>query len=147
TLSYLWAPGPKGEVFHTTHQCDFGPEPIKSVRLAAVTGRQPRKVDVRLIDLRIRSGPTSPPSILPKPKRWLLAVVALGFILGLGCALGVLLHGRRRDRIVTSPVVPVTGEGGEEQPGPAAPEAAAPFLIFPCPGCGKNLRAGATLAG
>src|SRR5262249_25623501 len=36
TLSYLWAPGPKGEVFHTTHQCDFGPEPIESVRLTAV---------------------------------------------------------------------------------------------------------------
>jgi regulation of enolase protein 1 (concanavalin A-like superfamily)/predicted RNA-binding Zn-ribbon protein involved in translation (DUF1610 family) len=147
TLSYLWAPGATGEAFRTIHQCDFGPEPIQSVRLTAVTGRQPRKVDVRLIDLRVRSGPASPPSSFPRPKRWLLALAALGFILVLLSALSVLLHVRRRDRVVPSPVVPGTGEGGEEKPGPADPEAAAPFIVFPCPGCGKNLRAWAARAG
>jgi predicted RNA-binding Zn-ribbon protein involved in translation (DUF1610 family) len=115
--------------------------------LTAVTGREPCKVDVRLIDLRIRSGPASPSSILRKPKRWLLAVVALGFILVLLCALGMLLQVRRRVRTFPTPGMPVTREGGEEKSGPADLKAAAPIIAFPCPGCGKNLRVRAALAG
>ncbi len=148
TLSYLWAPGPKGETFRTIHERDFGPEPIKSVRLTAVTGREPCKVDVRLIDVQIRSGPAfpvSPRSILRR--RWKLAVVLLFLVLLLAPLLSFTLR-RRRARTFPSLDVPVTRDGGEEKPGPADPEAAAPFSVFACPGCGKNLRArGAALAG
>jgi regulation of enolase protein 1 (concanavalin A-like superfamily) len=93
-------------------------------------------------DGAIRSGPASilPNGRLAKP------LVVVGFIsLGLLSVLGVLLHLRRRAWILASPGVPGTGEGSEEKPGPAAPEAAAPFLVFACPGCGKNLRARAAL--
>jgi serine/threonine protein kinase len=148
TLSYLWAPGPKAETFRTLHRCDFGLEPIKSVRLTAVTGRQPCKVDVRLIDVQIRSGPAS-----IAPKRWLARrpVVALGLSLGLLILLGAWLHGRQRRRARTMCPAPVSssagqgkGEGKDKQSSPAT---SSPSLTAQCSACGQELKLRPDLAG
>ncbi len=146
TLHFLVAEGPENK-FEEINRREFTREDLQLVRFVVNNSGSPAGVDVRLIDLRIHSGLASPSSILSKPKRWILAVVALGFILVLLCALGLLLQVRRRDRTVPSPDVPGTGEEGEEEPGPADPEAVAPLIAFPCPGCGKNLRARTALAG
>jgi serine/threonine protein kinase/DNA-directed RNA polymerase subunit RPC12/RpoP len=151
TLSYLWAPGLKGEAFRTIRQWEFGPEPIQSVRLTAVTGRQPCKVDVRLIDVQIRSGPAS---ILAKG--WLASrpFVALGFSLGLLLLLmplGAWLYARqcRRARTMGPALAPSSGglghgEGGDQQSSPAA---LSPSLAAQCSACGQKLKARPDLAG
>jgi hypothetical protein len=146
TLRFLVAAGPANE-FEEINRREFTTEDLDICRFGVNNHGSPAGVDVRLIDLRIRSGPASPPSILPKPKRWMLAVAALVFILVLLGALGLLLQVRRRDRTFSSTGVPGTGEEGEEKPGPANPKAAAPFIAFPCPSCSKDLRARAALAG
>lgn len=55
TLHYLWAPGTTGGMFEEFRKVDFGDEPVERVRLAALTGRQPCNLDIRLLDLHIRS--------------------------------------------------------------------------------------------
>ncbi len=104
TLHYLWAAGTEGEEFVEFDQAEFGADPIARIRFAALTGRQPCDLDVRLFDLRIRSqkvehaamvaGPT-----LAAPIRWRLWV-ALGLVLllALGGLLAVLTRRRGRGR-------------------------------------------------
>src|SRR5262249_39251753 len=54
-LSYLWAAGASDD-FHEINRCDFWKDEIREIRLTAANDRSPCKLDVRLIDLRIRSG-------------------------------------------------------------------------------------------
>ncbi len=112
-------------------------------------------MDARLIDLRVRFDHVAPYKPFDKAKAFdrsqgwsVRPLVVVGIGLGLLlCALGMLLHVRRRTRILASPGVPVIREGGEEKPVRADSVAAAPSIVFPCAGCGKNLRVRAALAG
>jgi hypothetical protein len=150
TLSYLWAPGAAGGDFQEIHQEEFGAEDIKSVWLTAKTGRQPCNVDVRLLDLRIRSGGatadvpgagppgTNPPAAGPPWAGW---KVWLAVAMALAVAVGTWLAVRQRRRAGKASAA--AGAPGT----PAEPGAASAPIAFPCPGCGKKLRAGAPLAG
>jgi hypothetical protein len=57
---YLWAPGAAGDNFEEVNQWQFGDEEIKQVTLRCATGGQPCAVEVRYIDLLIKSGGTTP---------------------------------------------------------------------------------------
>jgi Protein of unknown function (DUF1583) len=57
TLHYLWAPGLAGDNFQEIHAYkNFGDSDIVAARMNVLTGREPCNVDVRFIDLRVRSG-------------------------------------------------------------------------------------------
>ncbi len=149
TLRFLVADGPEHE-FREINRREFTTEDLKVCRFVANNNGSPAGLDARLIDLRIRSDHQAPYKPLDREAQGWFAghlVVALGFSLALLCALCVLLHMSRRARVFPSPGVAGTGDGSKEKPGPAAPEAAAPFIVFACPGCGKKLRARPALAG
>lgn len=102
TLQYLWAPGLEGGAFEQVHQVDFGDGPIDRVRLAAVTGRQPCNLDLRLIDFQIhsqtseRSTPVAAASAAAPPRAWRIwGVGALVVAIAIGATLAVR-HGRRQ---------------------------------------------------
>ena len=154
TLLFLVADGPDND-FREINRREFTTEDVEIVRFVANNSGSPAGLDLRLIDLRVRFDHVAPYKPFDKAKAfdwaqgWSVRPLLVGGI-GLGlllCALGMVFHVRRRARILASPGVPAAGEGSEEKPGPADPEAAAPFLAFPCPSCGKNLRARAALAG
>jgi hypothetical protein len=141
-LAYLWAVGAEGGEFKKLTQNHFGDDDVKQVSLRAATGQQPLSVDVRLIDLRIRSaGATALPPVAvaalppassapgtPPPRTWLVAVLLTGLALllvfFLGLAAWILLLRRRA---------------------PAA--ATANPLSFACPKCDRTLQVGPDLAG
>jgi serine/threonine protein kinase len=136
TLHYLWAPGTEGDTFQEIHECDYSADDVKSVRLTALTGRQPCNVDVRLLDFRVRS--TGQPAAAPKAgvKGWRAAAELLGVALVL--AVGVWLCVRRARR---------TGRGSAPEGAGQAKAAPAGPVAFACAGCGKGLKAPAALAG
>jgi hypothetical protein len=97
TLHYLWAPGIEGNAFEEIHQCEFGNDDIVRVRLAALTGRQPCGVDVRLVDFRVRGGlAAAGTNAITHWKVWLLAGLTLAVCIGIWRA------GRRRQVRPTS---------------------------------------------
>jgi hypothetical protein len=133
------------EEFQELHQFEVSADDFQFARIAADAGGQDVPVDLRFHDLEIRSrevpeeartdGAAEPPR---REKKWLAAagLVVLGVVLSLAtAALGVRLY-RRRGR--------EPAPGAEQRPGPAA---AARVLAFACSACGKNLKAGAGLAG
>jgi DNA-directed RNA polymerase subunit RPC12/RpoP len=139
TLSYWWAPGADGddfqEVLWSRGKIPFGSEPVQNVRVTAGNGRLAALMEVRLLDLRIRSGTTlsEAPRTEPAPRggrRWL--ILAGVVIIGIGMAAGIVVALRRRR--AAAPVAE-----------PA--EVTALTLLLSCPDCGKELRAPAELAG
>ena len=54
-LLYLLGAGLEGESYEELQPKTFGPKDIQQVLVRVTTGKQPCSVDVRLIDLRIRS--------------------------------------------------------------------------------------------
>jgi serine/threonine protein kinase len=127
-LLYLLGTGLAGESFEELSPKTFGPKDIQQVLVRVTTGKQPCSVDVRLIDLRIRSGatPANPIAATATPVYlWLLAasVIALAITFVLGAA----LYARKR-----------RGESGEAGDG---------SFLFTCPGCGRRLKATVKIAG
>ena len=99
TLYYYWAPGTQGDNFQEVKQCEYSNGDIENVRLAVTTGRAPANVDVRLLDLRIRTLSPAEGAQAPAPKTpsrramWILAIfIALGLITG-----GFLVWLRKRN--------------------------------------------------
>jgi hypothetical protein len=132
---------------------ELGAEDVKLVRAFASSGWKPVFTDLRLIDLTIDADsfpdgvaanlPADSPELTAAPpagiegQRWVVVVAVLGLLLTLGFAvgLGVWLYQRHRAAL---------------QPQPAAIAAntsAAGVVAFPCPECGKGLRAKSELAG
>jgi hypothetical protein len=104
-LSYLLGIGLIGDQFEELPPKTFGPNDIERALVRITTGRQRASVDVRLIDLRIRSGavPAAPiPVVEPPPvqpsRSWLLAAlcVALALTLPVTIIFALLLFRRRR---------------------------------------------------
>jgi WD40 repeat protein len=94
--------------------------------------------DIRLWDV------TAVPADAPPPHRaggrgWLVVGVALGLVLASTIGLWLFVRARRR---AAGALPGAPGLGGAVRGG-----AAAPSVSFPCPGCGKDLRARPELAG
>jgi serine/threonine protein kinase len=80
------AEGPGGE-FRQVHRCQVGTEDVSSVRVAAYAGQVSEPVDVRFVDLRVRSDSLEPEAIadstrpaapVARGKKWLLAGLLFG---------------------------------------------------------------------
>lgn len=148
TLLFLWAPATEGDNFAEIHQCEFGADDITLLRLelTADTGGQAGSLDVRLLDLKIRSNTpaadqafASEEGRATRSKRWLTAAGILGLAIFLLLAVGLAVRQRRRtEKTPVRDPVPA---------GQAQPEAASASVSFPCSGCGKRLKAGAALTG
>jgi hypothetical protein len=149
----FWAAEGASDDFRELHRYDLGPDNVAMVRLAANPGGPGEPVDLRIVDLKVRSetplpvpdqafDPHSPSATQAKGWRraWLGAAALVGALIA-GSLLGVWLIGRHRRRarkaLATAPV----------QDEPAKPEAPPPPLSFVCPGCGKKLKVRAELAG
>ena len=82
-LAYFVEKGLKGDHFDELPAKQFGGNDIQQVIVRVTTGRQRASVDVRLIDLRIRSGavpatPIPPPKTTVESSRsWLLAALCV----------------------------------------------------------------------
>lgn len=93
-VHYAWAPGKTGDDFVEVHQDDFGTDDIDHVRVMALNAQQPCLVDVRVLDLRIRTsqqGNVTPPATPPASRSWLAAAILVGLVLTLLLASGVAL--------------------------------------------------------
>jgi serine/threonine-protein kinase len=147
TLHFLWAPDGAGEDYEEISQCEFGDQDITLLRLelGADAGGRAGALDVRLVDLTIRSNtpvavagqtPGTEGQVTGRSSAWFIAAG----LLGLGIVLtAVVWRGRRR-----------TGKRPAAEAAaarPRQPTAAAPAVSFPCSGCGKPLKARATSAG
>jgi hypothetical protein len=147
TLYFLWAPQNAGENFEEVHRCEFGTGDINFVwvELNSNAGRRSGALDVRLLDLKVRSttpagAPLSVPEDgrAPRSKVWLLA--GGGLFLAILLALVMALVVRRRPRGKERAGSPRPEKGD-------SPEAAAPSLAIRCAGCEKTLKVKRDLAG
>jgi hypothetical protein len=141
-LSYWWAPGAAGDNYQELQwsrgKLPFGSEPVQNIRIIAGNGRTDSPLDVRLLDLRIRTlgTPVEPPApaapVKTGGKLWLtLLLVAVGA--GTALALGAWLLVRRDRRHHSLDKM----EAAE----------ISLALTFPCPNCGKGLKARPELVG
>jgi serine/threonine-protein kinase len=136
SLSYAWAPGMEGGDFQDIQRCEVTTDDVQSVRLSALTGRQPYNVDARFIDLRIRSA-----GVVAATFHWRIWIAAAIFVLVLASCICGLLHARhkrRREETASSPLEPGTE---------AAPAPAVHGISFNCTACGRKLRAREGLIG
>jgi hypothetical protein len=151
TLHFLWSPDTAGDTFEEISQCEFGAEDVALLRLElnTDTGGQPGALDLRLLDLKIRSGTLAAGEVFApveeprsRSKGWLLAAGLLGLgVLFFWVALRVCLslrHRRRARQTANRDSVPRSLAGSEATEAPVS---------FPCPGCGKKLKARSGLAG
>jgi hypothetical protein len=145
----FWAADGPGADFQEVGHYDLGREDLKMVRLAAYTN-SPHPVDLRLTDLKIRAedldvGPdpgAAEAGGRPKvwSKGWLAAAAIIFLLVGMAFVGAWLLarRGRRAGKAPAPASVPDTL---------VQPAAAAPPLMFACPGCGHSLKVKAELAG
>lgn len=94
TLHYAWAPGLVGDNFVELHQEDIGTDDVDHVKVMALNAQKPCLVDVRLLELRIRSGPqgnAAAPAPAGPSRSWLAAAIVIGMMLTLVLTLGVVL--------------------------------------------------------
>jgi hypothetical protein len=148
-LQYFAADG-QGE-FADIGSEDFGAADVKLVRAFASSGWKPVITDLRLIDLTIdadsfpdgvaANASADSPDATETPagiegQRWVVVVAVLGLLLfGAAIVVGVWLFLRYRP-------------AQQPQPAPAPTTTlAAGVVSFPCPECGKSLRAKSELAG
>jgi hypothetical protein len=143
TLSYSAADGPAGE-FVLLQQYPFGAEDLKDVRLVGATDDAQGSLDVRVTDFHIRAAslphlPAAPPAQAPPRGWWVPVLLGLAVAVPAAAAAGAWLALRRRAmKVPARPAVPDR---------PAKLEATAPPVTSRCPGCGKNFKARAQLAG
>ncbi|HKI37078.1 MAG TPA: protein kinase [Gemmataceae bacterium] len=147
-LAHYVAEGP-GEDCVLLRQHRFGPEDVRAVRLGGETGGPRAALDVRVSDLRIRAdslpslpaaAPTAP---APRSRKWLVAAGTAGLLITVSLMIPLLVwlrgrRGRRAEEALPAAAVPDR---------PAKTAAVASPISFPCPGCGKGLKAKANLAG
>jgi predicted RNA-binding Zn-ribbon protein involved in translation (DUF1610 family) len=150
-VHYLVADGPDAD-FVQVDQQELGTADLRPLQVGGDAGGSQSALDARLLDLSIRAedlpglpapvpAPASPPATGGKGWRSAAALLGLALALSVAVPLGVLLYVRRPRRAGKAPAeAPVPG-------GPLKPEAAPPAVSFPCPGCGKSLKARAELAG
>lgn len=143
TLHYSWAPGAAGDSFVEVHEQEFGDDDIANVRLFAMNGQQPCQVDVRLIDVRIRSGQAAglvPATQATELITWLPALL-LGAVTVVLLALAGWLYLRQRRRAVAALSPAPRSINQAEVP------VASVSVAIQCSGCGKNLKVKSELAG
>jgi hypothetical protein len=98
TLHYLHAVGTEGDDFQEIHTWEFGTADVKQVELTGLTGRQPRSLRARFLELRIRSdAPSSGTAGSKGTGRFLVAIFA-GAVLALGL-LGIWFFARRTRQV------------------------------------------------
>jgi hypothetical protein len=148
----FWVAEGDATEFRELFRYDLGPEDVNGVRLCAYPGQASEAVDVRIVDVKVRSDAPIPE--LPPPGSSVAAGrpggirkgIALALTLGLtgAAALAVLVvlssRARRGRGAAEAPAPPSTNEEA------ARPKAAA-FVSFPCSECGKKLKVGAGLVG
>jgi hypothetical protein len=160
-LHFLVADGPGGE-FREIKRREFGIEDIAHVRfVVADSGHPGNSVDARLVDLKIRArrmnpDPSTDPAPAPAPASaavppeadrepasyiWLVVAIGLAAVLLIAASVGVLFLLLRRRRVEAAPP-----RATVEAPADPAPAMSA-MIAFACPGCGKNLKVKAQLAG
>jgi serine/threonine protein kinase len=139
-LAYLASEG--GEDFTHVQDFAFGAEDLSDVRLVGSTGGPRAALDVRVTDCCIRAAslPGVPAAAPAAAGGRHGSLVALAVLFGIVVLAAAGFFARRRlagKRTVPGPLPAALGN-------PAAP---ALFVSFPCPGCGKALKAKAELAG
>jgi hypothetical protein len=130
---------------------DLGDEDLKLVRVAALPGNPQATLDIRLVDLSIRSDHPAPvlggntatgsenvPILAPEGRSTRMLILAVGFTLALIAGIaGFFLLRRRKQHVEEEPELVVL----EDEP-------VAPAIIsFACQGCGQRLEAKGGLAG
>lgn len=103
TLTCFWAPGLEGEDFREIGSTEFVGDDVRTVTLNTTTGNKKYDLDVRLVDLRIRSSvkslsePEAAPAVVERVhSRWRLWLVVLLFAVALSAALLAWYFLRRR---------------------------------------------------
>jgi serine/threonine protein kinase len=129
----------------------FVPDEVRLVRTCAYTGTAAEPVDLRIVDVKVRSdaplpdlavagGPAGAPA--SGMKKGVALIVALGLALTVALAgLGVWFFLARRGRGAI-PVAEADSENGE-----AVADGDSPFVSFACPKCGANVKARSEQAG
>jgi Protein kinase domain len=147
----FWAADAGTGDFEELARFDLGPEDLKMVRLAANPGKAQELVDLRIVDLKVRSdGPiaaqaddaASPPGAPAKSGRraWLAVAGAVGLVVVSSLLVGAWLSVRRSRRAEKAGAYAPARD--EDKAAPAAPP-----IAFGCPACGKNLKVKAEFAG
>lgn len=140
TLHFLVADAPGAE-FREILQTEFGDEDLDMVRFIANNNKSPTALDVRLLDLTIRSGKLVPAKDFDLSKAGLVQALLVGLLATLVLvSIGVWIYTWRRRRAKTADAVPAIDS-------PAEPETAAAMLALDCAGCGKHLKVKAESAG
>lgn len=132
-LAYFVGVGLQGDTFEALQSKNFGPNDIERVLLRVTTGRQPHRVDARLIDLRIRSGRAPDPNApqagaagaggRSSARMWLAAAL----LLALATTICLAIAFRRRRRVEA--------------------DAGTTPVFYRCAGCGQKLKVKAEFAG
>jgi hypothetical protein len=145
----FWAAEGAADDFRELCRYDLGPEDLKIVRLGANSGTAPEPVDLRIVDVKIRSDepivgpvPAFDPNAPSKGWRrgWLVAAGLVGLLVALSL-LGTWFYVRRsRPAAAVTPSPPAPDKR-------AGPEASVPPISLLCSGCGKKLKARPEFAG
>jgi serine/threonine protein kinase len=130
--------------FVQLNEVEFGTADVRPIQVGGNSGRSNAGLDFRLLNFTVRAAdmpgrPDPAPASLPKAmaKEWLVAVEVAGLVVTLALLTLGALYFARRGR----------GRGPAPATDPHPPTGASGFLTFPCPGCGKSIRARVELAG
>jgi Protein of unknown function (DUF1583) len=147
TEAICWAAEGEAGKFEEVHRCEISSADVKMVRAAVFLGNKPNGAEAFITDVQVRpltSREVAALTIPPNEARpegsggWLATALLCSAIpLGLLIVLGVWLASRNRRRL---PVGAADGQNAEAQ-------AERPVVSFFCSGCGKSLKAFATLGG
>ena len=142
-----WAKDGLDNPFQKIHEGEFGKDDLEFVRFVAVHNKNPTTVDVRLLDLRIRSNSVPAQAALPAAlgepgtvsNTWLYIAGLLGLVLALTMVIasGFWMYMRRPRHALPSPAETTAAETTTP----------VPPLSFACAACGKQLKARGELAG
>src|SRR5262245_11651807 len=138
-LHFLVADAPDAE-FREILQTEFGDEDLDMVRFIANNNKSPTALDVRLLDLTIKSGNLIPAQTLDLSRAGLVQALLVGLLATLLLAsIGIWIYTRRRRRAKGADAV---ASGDQRSEGEMAA-----MLTLDCAGCGKHLKVKAELAG
>jgi serine/threonine protein kinase len=142
----FWAAEGEGAELRKLGRCELGPEDLTMVRMSATPGQAPEPVEVRLVDVRVRSDTPIPPADADgKPSAGMKKGVAIVVVLGLAFTAGLVALAvwfLRPRRGAAPPPAPAAAKGEK-----ARPAAAGPVVSFVCPDCRAGVKAPADQAG